>query len=109
MKEKKEKLNNFPAYNRYNSESGDYFCTQQDFCVFLEKEFPGLKTAEGYERIYSEIKEKWIDEKTVEVSNRGTYDTDYSVLRFEYVPHKNLCDFQCIHLHAGETKTVNFV
>ncbi|MBR2041484.1 MAG: type II CRISPR RNA-guided endonuclease Cas9 [Oscillospiraceae bacterium] len=56
--EKKEKLNNFPAYNRYNSESGAYFCSQQDFCVFLEKELPSLKTAEGYERIYSEIKEK---------------------------------------------------
>ena len=63
----------------------------------------------GYGLTYSEIEEHWIDEKTVEVSNRGAYDTDYSVLRFEYVPHKNLCDFQCIHLHAGETKTVNFV
>jgi len=63
----------------------------------------------GHGLTYSEIEEKWIDEKTVEVSNRGTYDTDYSVLRFEYVPHKNLCDFQCIHLRAGETKTVNFV
>ena len=56
--EKKEKLNNFAAYSRYSSGSGTYFCTQQDFCVFLEKELPGLKTADGYEKIYSEIKEK---------------------------------------------------
>ncbi len=56
--EKKEKLNNFPAYNKYSSESGDYFCSQQDFCIFLEKELPSLKTAEGYEKMYSEIKEK---------------------------------------------------
>lgn len=56
--EKKEKLNNFPAYNRYDSESGDFFCSQQDFCIFLEKELPRLKTDERYEKIYSEIKER---------------------------------------------------
>ena len=62
----------------------------------------------GYGLTYSNIEENWLDEHTVEVFNNGDYDTDYSVLRFEYIPHKNLCDFRCIHLHAGERKTLTF-
>lgn len=56
--EKKDELNNFYAYSRYDSESGDHFCNQQNFCLFLEKELPNLKNAEKYQKIYSEIKEK---------------------------------------------------
>ena len=56
--EKKDKLENFPAYNRYEAQSGDFSCTQEKFCIFLEKELPGLKSAEGYEKLYSEIKDK---------------------------------------------------
>ena len=56
--EKKDKLENFPAYNRYEAQSGDFSCTQDKFCIFLEKELPGLKSAEGYEKLYSEIKDK---------------------------------------------------
>ena len=62
----------------------------------------------GHGLTYSEIEEKWIDERRVELTNKGEYDTDYSVLRFEYIPHKNLCDFKCVHLKAGEVKTVIF-
>ena len=62
----------------------------------------------GHGLTYSEIKENWIDENTVELTNCGEYDTDYSVLKFEYVPHKNLCDFKCVHLNKGETVTVKF-
>ena len=62
----------------------------------------------GYGLTYSDIIENWIDENTVEVKNNGEYDTDYSVLKFEYIPHKNLCDFKCIHLKSGETVTVRF-
>ena len=57
---------------------------------------------------YSDISEKWIDENTVEVTNSGDWDTDYSVLKFEYIPHKNLCGFKCIHICKGETLTVKF-
>ena len=62
----------------------------------------------GHGLTYSSVEENWLDEHTVEVFNRGSYDTDYSVLRFEYIPHKNLSDFRCIHLRAGESKTVTF-
>ena len=62
----------------------------------------------GHGLTYSKIEETWLDEYTVEVSNNGAFDTDYSVLRFEQVPHKKLCDFRCIHLRAGEKKKVTF-
>ena len=62
----------------------------------------------GHGLTYSRIEEKWLDDYTVEISNIGDFDTDYSVLRFEHQPHKKLCDFRCIHLRAGESKTVNF-
>jgi len=38
----------------------------------------------------------------------ASFDTDYSVLRFEYIPHKSLKDFKCIHIRAGETLRVSF-
>ncbi len=62
----------------------------------------------GYGLTYSEIVETPIDENTVEVYNKGTWDTDYSVLKFEYIPHKNLCDFKKIHIKAGEKVIVKF-
>ena len=62
----------------------------------------------GYGLSYSEIKENWIDEKTVELENLGNYDCDYSVLRFEYTPHKNLKDFKKVFLKSGEKITVTF-
>lgn len=62
----------------------------------------------GFGLTYSDVRENWLDEKTVEVTNAGDYDTDYSVLRFEYIPHKNLCGFKHLHLKKGETVTVKF-
>ena len=62
----------------------------------------------GYGLTYSEIKEKELDENTVEVTNNGAYDTAYTVLKYEYIPHKSLCGFQKIFLKAGETKRVVF-
>ena len=62
----------------------------------------------GYGLTYSEITENWIDENTVQLKNCGDYDTDYSVLKFEYIPHKNLCDFKKVFLKKGETVIVNF-
>lgn len=62
----------------------------------------------GYGLTYSNIEENWLDERTVEISNNGDYDTDYSVLKYEHVPHKSLCDFKCVHLKSGERKRVIF-
>ena len=56
--DKENKLNNFTAYSRYEFESGNYTCTQQDFCVFLDKELPELKNSEEYRELYSAIKDK---------------------------------------------------
>ncbi len=62
----------------------------------------------GFGLTYSDIRENWLDADTVEVTNAGDVDTAYSVLKFEYIPHKNLCGFEKIFLRAGETKTVHF-
>ena len=62
----------------------------------------------GHGLTYSRITETRLDDNTIEVTNHGPYDTDYSVLKFEYIPHKNLCNFKSIHLRAGETLQVSF-
>ncbi len=62
----------------------------------------------GYGLTYSEITEDWQDENTVVLTNQGEYDTAYSVLKFEYIPHKNLCGFQKVFLKKGEKKTIIF-
>ena len=62
----------------------------------------------GHGLTYSKIEEEWQNSHTVWVHNRGEYDTDYTVLRFAYVPHKSLCDFKCVHLRAGESVMVSF-
>ncbi|MBR2461425.1 MAG: glycoside hydrolase family 3 C-terminal domain-containing protein [Clostridia bacterium] len=62
----------------------------------------------GFGLTYSEIKEDWKDENTVVLTNCGEYDTDYSVLKFCYVSHKELRDFKCVHLKKGESITVKF-
>ena len=62
----------------------------------------------GYGLTYSNITETWLDENTVQLSNTGDFDTAYSVLKFEYIPHKNLCGFKKVFLKKGETLTVTF-
>lgn len=62
----------------------------------------------GHGLTYSQIQENWLDENTVEITNKGDMDTAYSVLKFEYIPHKNLCGFKKIYIKAGETATVTF-
>lgn len=62
----------------------------------------------GYGLTYSEIVENWIDQNTVEIKNTGDFDTDYSVLKFEYIPHKNLCGFKKVFIKKGETVMVSF-
>lgn len=85
-----------------------------DFCDYsmenrTYKFFKGESVFEfGYGLTYSDIKENWLDENTVELVNRGEYDTNYSVLKFEYIPHKNLCGFKKVFIKKGETITVKF-
>lgn len=62
----------------------------------------------GHGLTYSEITEEPIDENTVKLTNKGPFDTWYSALKFEYIPHKNLCGFQKVFLKKGETVTVKF-
>lgn len=62
----------------------------------------------GYGLTYSDIKEEWVDENTCVVTNAGTVDTGYAVLKFEYIPHKNLCGYKHVFLKAGEKVEVKF-
>jgi beta-glucosidase len=62
----------------------------------------------GYGLTYGDIEEKWIDENTVEVSNKGGMDTSYAVLKFESEPNPELIDFKKIFVKVGQTVTVKF-
>ncbi len=62
----------------------------------------------GYGLTYSDIAENWLDENTVELSNNGNYDTMYSVLKYEYIPHKSLCGFKKVYIKKGEKTIVKF-
>ena len=62
----------------------------------------------GFGLTYSDIQENWIDENTVELTNSGEYDVNYSVLKFEYIPHKNLCDLKKVYITKGESVLVKF-
>lgn len=61
----------------------------------------------GHGLSYSDIQENWLaDGKTVAICNKGTYDVNYTVLQYEYIPHKSLCGFAKVFLKGGETKTL---
>lgn len=62
----------------------------------------------GYGLTYSEIIEEWLDENTVEITNNGNFDTLYTVLKFDYIPHKNLCGFKKMHIKTGEKIRIEF-
>lgn len=62
----------------------------------------------GHGLNYSEIVEKYIDKDTVELTNKGEYDTAYSVLKYEYLPYKSLVDFKKVFIRSGETIKVKF-
>lgn len=62
----------------------------------------------GYGLTYADITENWIDQNTVEVTNNGGYDTWYSVLQYEYIPHKSLKDFRKIYINQGEKQVIAF-
>ena len=56
--ERSGKINNFQAYCRYKDRSGEYSCTQEEFCAFLKKELPGMEHVDDMREIWEEIKEK---------------------------------------------------
>ena len=92
-----ESVDDLPDFTDYSMENRTY------------KFFKGTPVYEfGYGLTYSEIEENWIDENTVEITNKGDFDTKYSVLKFEYIPHKNLCGFKKVFVKKGETVTVKF-
>ena len=62
----------------------------------------------GHGLTYGDVKENWINESKVELSNEGKMDTDYAVLQFKYEPHPELLDFKKVHIKAGERLTVEF-
>ena len=62
----------------------------------------------GHGLTYTDISENWLDENTVEIKNSGNYDTNYSVLKYEYIPHKNLCNFKKVFVPKGQKLTVRF-
>lgn len=86
-----------PEFTDYSMENRTY------------KFFSGTPVYEfGYGLTYADITEKWIDENTVEVTNNGGYDTWYSVLQYEYIPHKSLKDFRKIHIKQCEKQIIAF-
>jgi len=92
-----ESVDDLPEFKDYSMENRTY------------KFFKGTPVYEfGYGLTYSEIEENWIDENTVEITNKGNFDTKYSVLKYEYIPHKNLCGFKKVFIRKGETIEIKF-
>jgi len=92
-----ESVDDLPDFTDYSMENRTY------------KFFKGSPLYEfGYGLTYSDIKEEGVDENTCVVTNAGTVDTGYSVLKFEYIPHKNLCGYKYVFLKAGEKVEVKF-
>lgn len=92
-----ESADDLPPFENYSMENRTY------------KFFKGKVVYEfGHGLTYSEITEKWLDERTVEIENKGNFDTLYSVLRFEYIPHKSLCGVKKILIKAGEKRKIEF-
>ena len=92
-----ENCDDLPAFEDYSMEGRTY------------RFYRGKPVYEfGYGLTYSDIRENWTDENTVEVSNHGNFDTGYSVLKFIYNPCKTLSGFRKIFLKKGETVVVKF-
>lgn len=90
-------VEDLPPFEDYSMENRTY------------KFFKGTPVYEfGHGLTYSKISEAWIDDRTLDVTNEGDFDTDYTVLKYEYIPHKNLCGFTRVHVRCGETVRVKF-
>jgi len=62
----------------------------------------------GHGLTYSKIIENWTDENTCILTNEGGFDTQYSLLKYEYIPHKSLCGVKKVFLKKGEKLIVSF-
>lgn len=62
----------------------------------------------GHGLTYGNVSENWVDENTCVLSNLGEMDTAYSVLKFKYKPHKELCNFKKVYIKKGQSLTVTF-
>ena len=92
-----ENTDDLPEFNDYTMKNRTY------------KFYEGTPVyAFGHGLTYSEIHEKWLDDSTVELRNSGAFDTAYSILKFETLPHKKLVDFKKVFIHSGEKKTIHF-
>ncbi|MBQ3379739.1 MAG: type II CRISPR RNA-guided endonuclease Cas9 [Clostridia bacterium] len=56
--ERKDNLNNFAAYSRYKTHSGDHVCTQEEFCTFLKSELKSAADKKDYLKFKDAIDEK---------------------------------------------------
>ena len=61
----------------------------------------------GHGLTYGKVTENWIDKNNVELTG-GEYDTLYSVLKYEYVPHKSLCGFKKVFVPKHACVRVSF-
>ena len=92
-----ETTDDLPEFNDYSMKNRTY------------KFYEGTPVyAFGHGLTYSDVEEIWQDDNTVEIENRGPYDTESSVLKFETTPHKKLVDFKKIFLQAGAKKKITF-
>lgn len=62
----------------------------------------------GYGLSYSKIEENWHDVNTCEVKNCGSFDTSYTVLKFETKIHKQLVGIKKIFIKSGEIVLISF-
>ena len=62
----------------------------------------------GHGLSYADVKEEWLDEETVKVTNASSFDTAYAILRYAPSPDRHLIGFEKIHLKANEVATVRF-
>lgn len=89
--------NDLPEFTDYSMENRTY------------KFFKGTPVYKfGYGLTYADITENWIDENMVEITNNGGHDTWYSVLQYEYIPHRSLKNFSKIYIRCGESKIIKF-
>lgn len=90
-------VDELPAFEDYSMENRTY------------KFFKGSPVYEfGHGLTYADITERWIDENTAEIENRGGAETAYSVLKYEYIPHKSLCGVKKIYIKPREKIVVKF-
>ncbi|NCB09675.1 MAG: glycoside hydrolase family 3 protein, partial [Bacteroidia bacterium] len=62
----------------------------------------------GHGLNYSEIQEDWENENTVVLTNSGTFDTKYSVLKYADETRRKLVDFKKVFVPSGGSVTVTF-